>query len=578
MCDHHAPDDARRGTRLEDGEAHAEDHVRWNRRDFLVRMGLGTVGATFLAGATPIGVFGQAPALNLLSGLDTDRVLVLVQLAGGNDGLNTVVPLRNDEYTRRRTIATGTSIAIPATAVMNAGTKLSDDWGLHPSFAPLLPLVQRDDFAVVHAVGYGNRTAGQSRSHFEGIDNWFTSSGGSIGATAAPRFSDGWAGRYLLDEAAGDAQAFAENPPAISLGSAQRLFDTPQGNLAVGVLKDSTTAQALLARVAGNPEGGVFPLDGIPNEPFGAPVDFLRRQANLSLAYVVNFVKATDPAKTPNRVSYPATTFAQNLALAARIVRGGLSPRIISVTLGGFDTHSNQAVTSDPATGAHANLLKTLADGLAAFFADMKVDGLDQRVVAMTFSEFGRTLYANVSGGTDHGSASPVLLAGAAVDGGLFGTAPNLVTDLTGTGSGAAPTATTDYRSLYATLLERWFGVEATRVDTLLGGTFPRMGFLSASATGAGRDALAAGAALAVPSPNPFTDRALVRYRLAETGPARLSVYDGAGRLVAVLADGVLPAGDAQATLDGRMLAAGLYVLRLETPKGVVTRPVVRVH
>ena len=581
MCDHSpTPADARRGASLDDGaDAHARDHVRWNRRDFLTRMGLGTLGASFLAGATPIGVFAHAPALDLLAALETDRVLVLVQLAGGNDGLNTVVPLRNDEYVRRRTIAGVGSIAIPASRIAAAGTGLSDDWGLHPAMAALLPLVSRDDLAVVHSVGYGNGTSGQSRSHFEGTDNWFTGSGGATGGAAVPRFSDGWAGRYLVPEVAANPAIYAESPPAISLGAAQRLFDTANGNLGVGRLSDSTTAQALLRRLSADPTAGVFPLDGIPaGQPFSAPVDFLRRQANLSLDYVVRFVKATNPATTPNRVTYPNTSFAANLALAARTVRGGLSPRIISVSLGGFDTHAGQAVTTDPATGTHATLLKTLADGLAAFFADLAADGLDRRVVAMTFSEFGRTLNANVSGGTDHGSASPVILAGSAIDGGLFGTAPTLVTGLTGTGSGAAPTSTTDYRSLYATLLERWFSVPAASVDQLLGAGFARLGVLPATATGAEGAAAQSAPALLAPTPNPFTDYATLRLRLPAPMPVRIVLFDATGRRIAVLFDGPADAGESTLPLDGSALAPGMYVVRMETPRGATSRPVVRVR
>lgn len=586
MCDHappSAPDarpDSRHGATLDDGDAaHALDHAQWSRRDFLVRMGLGTVGATFLAGATPVGVFGAAPALDLLTTLETDRVLVLVQLAGGNDGLNTVVPLRNDEYVRRRTLSATASIAIPAHRIAAAGTGLSDDWGLHPAMAALNPLVARDDLAVVHAVGYGNAAAGQSRSHFEGTDNWFTGTGGAIGGSDVPRFGDGWAGRYLRDELAANPGTYSTNPPAISLGAAQRLFDVEGGNLAVGRLTDSTTAQSLLRRLSSDPDAGVFPVEGLPDDqPFAGPVGYLRRQANLSLEYVVTFVKATNPSTTPNRVTYPNTAFASNLALAARIVRGGLSPRIISVSLGGFDTHAGQAPASDPATGLHATLLKTLADGLAAFFADLRADGLDQRVVAMTFSEFGRTLGVNAGGGTDHGSANPVILAGPALDGGLFGAAPDLVSGLTGgTGAGAAPTATTDYRSLYATLLDRWFGVPGADVDRLLGGSFRRLDVLPSTGTAAGAPAAPAPISLSPPAPNPVTDRAVFRYRAPAGAPVRLTLFDATGRRVGVLHDGPADA-EASLTLDGTALAPGLYVVQMEAGGHRVRRSFVRVR
>ena len=421
--------------------------------------------------------------------------------------------------------------------------------------------------------------AAQSRSHFEGTDNWFTGTGGALGGTAVPRFTDGWAGRYLTDEVAANPAAYATNPPAVSLGAAQRLFDTDGGNLGVGKLTDSTTAQALLRRLAADPDAGVFPLDGLPEgQPFAGPVEYLRRQANLSLEYVVAFVKATNAATTPNRVAYPNTGFAANLALAARIVRGGLSPRIISVSLGSFDTHAAQASTSDPTTGTHATLLKTLADGLGAFFADLAADGLDRRVVAMTFSEFGRTLGVNAGGGTDHGSANPVVLVGPAVEGGLFGTAPDLVAGLTGSGAGAAPTATTDYRSLYATLLDRWFGVPVPDVDRLLGGAFDRLDVLAGTSTAAAAASGAAPLVLSPPAPNPVADRAVVRYRAPGGTRVRLTLYDAAGRRVGVLRDDVADGSDTPLTLDGSALAPGLYVLDLEGGGHRVRRPFVRVR
>ena len=551
MC---LPDAPRPGARLEEGAAHAHDHADWSRRDFLKRLGLATAGAGFLAGANPVGVFARAPLLDLLAGLDTDRVLILIQLSGGNDGLNTLVPVDNDVYYSSR-IKSGLSIAVPKASALALGASGGQNFGLHPGLAPLQSLWGDGRMGLVHSVGYRS----QSRSHFEGSDNWMTGSGSGV------RRTDGWVGRFLLDRLAPEEtiQFYRENPPAVSLGSATRLFDTDEGNVGIGRLAYTTTTTDLLAR------GAVFPTDGLPAEPFAAPLKYLREQINVNLAYVVRFVEATTAAK--NLVTYPANNgLASNLALAARIVRGGLSPRIITVTLGGFDTHANQGAD----TGAHANLMTQLAASVRAFFDDLKADGLDQRVVAMTFSEFGRTLASNGSGGTDHGSAAPVMLFGPAVEGGFFGTAPTLTTDL----DRAAPGPTTDYRSLYATLLERWFGAAPSDVDALLGPGYDRLGFLSPTATPAEpTDALAATALLA-PSPNPFATRTTVRYRLDAPGSVRLAVFDALGRRVATLADGYADAGESHAEFDGSGLAAGLYLVRLETARGVITRPVVRVR
>lgn len=551
MC---TPEHARPGVRLEDGDdAHAHDHAAWTRRDFLRRMGLATVGAGFVASGLPVSVFGQAPVLDLLARAETDKVLVLVQLSGGNDGLNTLVPVSNDLYYQKRG-----ALAIPAASAvgLDAPGGGSSGWALHPSLANLAPLWGDGRMGLVHAVGYANH----NRSHFVSTDNWTSGSGGG---TTMPY---GWAGRYLL--AARDPGApddfYQTNPPALALGSTAQMFMSAEGNLGVAPLAFTTNIRALVDR------GVVYDPGGLPpDQPFAAPVKYLRDTVNVTLGYVVRFVEATSAA--PNRASYPNTTsgsLASQLALAARVIRGGLSPRILAVTLGGFDTHANQA-------NAHASLLAQLADALRAFSDDLAADGLDQRVIAMTFSEFGRTVAANASGGTDHGSAAPVLLLGPAVEGGFFGTAPNLVNDQDRGGVGP----TTDYRSLYATLLERWFDVPGGDVDALLGRSAPRLDFLPATPTARdSSDAVASGDALLAPAPNPFVERTALTVRTAQGGPARLEVFDALGRRVAHLFDGALPPGEHRFDLDGGPLAPGLYLARLDTPRGTTSRPVVRVR
>lgn len=547
----HAP---AHGVRLEDGDAaHAGDHAAWTRRDFLRRLGLASIGAGFVASAMPVGVFAQAPVLDLLARTETDKVLVLVQLSGGNDGLNTVVPVSNDVYYQKRG-----ALAIPAASALALGAPGggSSGWALHPSMANLVPLWNDGRMGLVHAVGY----ADHNRSHFVSTDNWTSGSGGGTTMTG------GWAGRYLLDalDAGETIEVYKQNPPALALGGNAQLFASEAGNLSIAPLTFTTNLRDLVAR------GVVYDTDTLPaDQPFAAPLGYLRSTVNVALAYVVRFVEATSAA--PNRAAYPNATpgsLASQLAMAARVVRGGLSPRILSVSIGGFDTHANQAT-------AHANLLAQLSGALQAFFDDLAADGLDRRVVAMTFSEFGRTLAANGSGGTDHGSAAPVMLFGPAVEGGFFGTAPNLVNDVDRGGVGP----TTDYRSLYATLLERWFEVPVPDVDRLLGRAAPRLGFLAPRApVAADAGPMASGDALLAPAPNPFTDRTALTLRTAQGGPTRLEVFDALGRQVARLHDGPLPPGEHRFVLDGGNLAPGLYVARLTTPRGSATRPVVRVR
>lgn len=203
------------GTCLEHGTAHDHDHAQWSRRDFLAKMGLATAGIGFSLSGSAIQAYGRAPVLQQLGALETERVLVLVQLRGGNDGLNTIIPVNNNIYYQMRP-----SIAIRK----NDAILLDSETGLHPAMQSLQPLWGDGKMAVVHNVGYDRST----RSHFEGTVNWVT--GRDQGTTS----STGWAGRYLADEYVSGNGAPLEHPLAVRVGSTPAtLFHSEYGNLGV---------------------------------------------------------------------------------------------------------------------------------------------------------------------------------------------------------------------------------------------------------------------------------------------------------------------------------------------------------
>jgi hypothetical protein len=252
-----------------------------------------------------------------------------------------------------------------------------------------------------------------------------------------------------------------------------------------------------------------------------------------------------------------------SMSIVARMIRGGLGSRIYTVSLGGFDTHSMQGGVQ----GSHAAQLRAVADAVSAFLADLAVDGLDKRVLVMTFSEFGRTLSENGSQGTDHGAGAPMLVFGSELRGGVFGSASDL-TDL----YGGDPRYSTDYRSVYSTVLSDWFGLASGEVESLLGGSYGSLGFIDGRAVYAGDEQVPRGIGLHQNYPNPFNPTTTISYRLDGPGHVRLRIFDVRGALVQTLVDGNRPAGAHTTAFDAQSLPSGTYVYRLETADGTLTR------
>ena len=390
-------------------------------------------------------------------------VLVVIQLAGGNDGLNTVVPLGNDHYHKAR----------PKLG-LKAGTvrKIRDDVGFHPALGGFQELHDEGRLGIVQSVGYPN----PNRSHFRSTDIWMT-------ATDSNRFSNaGWIGRYFDTACSGapttvglavgrhSPLAFAsQQPKGIALENPEsfRFADLDEGadgeTMGSGTFyrrMNSGTDDASLGDPA-NTGGSVAMLEGSSSSlPRGSALDFLERTAldaqvsSDQIRSIANGVRNASP--------YPASKLANDLRLVARLIAGGLGTRVYHVSQGGYDTHTNQA-------GAHQRLLGILGDAMAAFIKDLKALGQSDRVLVMTFSEFGRRVAENGNAGTDHGAAAPLFLAGTRIKAGWHGTAPSL--DPSSLHNGDIR-HTTDFRSVYASILEQWL---RTDPKPILGKAFPNL-------------------------------------------------------------------------------------------------------
>jgi len=371
-------------------------------------------------------------------------VLVVLQLAGGNDGLNTVVPYADDAYFRARP-----NLAVAASRVLRAG----DYCGFHPSLPNLHRLQAEGLMSVVHGVGYPN----PNRSHFRSTEIWHTASG------ARERLAHGWIGRYV------DAACCGSDPaPAVALGEQmpQALLSAGGRAIAIGAPSDyhyhaGLEAGESEAREDDESSGrSIDSLFGAVSLP-GSAHDFLQRTA---LDAVASSTQLQDILRRrKGRTRYPSSELGRQLQLVGSLIAGGMTSRIYFVSLGGFDTHANQV-------GAHARRLGILDEAVGSFCEDLREQGNFERVLLLTFSEFGRRVSENASGGTDHGAAAPMFLMGGAVKGGFVGQHPSLVT----LGRGDL-LHSIDFRSVYATLLSDWLGGNA--VD-ILGGAFEKLPLL----------------------------------------------------------------------------------------------------
>ncbi len=391
-----------------------------SRRDLLVRSaGLG-LGSGLLSLNVPVPNLWCRAAEAAEPRADLP-ILVVIELTGGNDGLNTVVPQADDIYHKSRP-----SLRIEPDKVL----KLNDHVGLHPSLKDLHSLWASGDLAVIQGVGYPN----PNRSHFRSMEIWQT---GVVG----PAPTAGWLGRA------------ADASPALALCH----VGTPSVPLAIQGRKAIPQALASLTDYRLAPGAGLPDLAG-EAQTGHAPLDQVRRQFVTARELAARLAAITIEGITPAS----AETLEGRLETIHHLIEADLPLRVYYTAQGGFDTHADQRY-------AHQDLLRQVSQGVGGFLKSLKTSRLDERVVVLLFSEFGRRMKENASNGTDHGAAAPVLLAGKPVKGGLIGLLP----DLANLDDGGDPRSTTDFRDVYATLLRQWLAIDPEPILGRRDGSLP---------------------------------------------------------------------------------------------------------
>jgi uncharacterized protein (DUF1501 family) len=480
--------------------------------------------------------FGAAGFFETLAGAaDNDHVFVMIQLSGGNDGLNTLVPISNysDYLSLRQNIAIPIDKVLPLSGYSKAG--------LHPSMTGMQKMYNEDKLAVLYSVGYPE----PNESHFRSTDIWLT------GADSNQYLTTGWAGRFLSatyeNFPVGYPNATMPDPLAIQIGSMiSPVFMGPGGFTAMATPTDIDFYGLI---------NGI--TDPVPDSPMGTELTYLRTVARQTNKYADVIVSAAQKAGA--QAPYPDSYLAAQLKTVARLISGGLKTKVYMVSMGGFDTHGGQVQAGNTISGNHANLLKNVSEAISAFQADLTQLGIGKRVIGMTFSEFGRRIKSNGSAGTDHGAAQPVFLFGEPVKQGVLGNPPDLPSSLNA--SSSLPMQY-DFRSVYATVLRDWFCVDPNDISTMLYKNYQYLPLVETTACNMPVVSLL-GDKLIRNDPNPFSGSTTITFK-TEGGYTLVQIFDVSGKLVAVPVSANYQQGEYTTVFYGGTLAAGVYYARLQ--------------
>jgi len=525
MCDNHKQN--RVGKTNENDDAHDQDHKLWKRRDFLQSAGLFTAGLAATLQGVPLYALGTSQLLAPLNNLETDRVLVLIQLGGGNDGLNTVIDRFNSQYYNIR----------PTIAVSESNLwALDNKTGMPNSMLDLMPMWEEEKMKIIHNVGYPN----PNYSHFRSSDIWASAS------ETNEIVNTGWIGRYVDYDLPAFLDAQPTIPPAMQIGVQTDLaFQGTMSNLALAV---SSPQEFYRLAVSGQ----LYSLDNLQNTPRDQELFYVRQVANSAFRYSQSISTAYNKGR--NEVAYPNSSLARQLAIVSRLIKGRLGTKVYMVNINGFDTHANQY-------DSHMTLLNRIATSVSAFYQDLDKSNLGNKVLGMTVSEFGRTIHENGSEGTDHGTGAPMLLFCKGLGQEIVGTPPDLL-NLDQYGD---PYFGTDFRDVYASVLQNWFGMPAEVSDYIIGKErTPIQNLVPIKNPPVGSEEFAAllGHRISDKDPNMLE----IHFALLQDGPIVMEILDTSGQVIRPLLKEFKATGSHTLSINksNYLLNSGKYQYRLK--------------
>jgi uncharacterized protein (DUF1501 family) len=514
------------------------------RRSFVKNVTLASVAAPFVM--KDINIQAISKKLFKYAKNAEDRVLVLIRLNGGNDGLNTVIPI--DQYDNL--MIQRPNVLVPESSILS----LSTDLGLHPVMTGMRDMFNSGSLSIVQNVGYPE----QNRSHFRSTDIWST----GMMDTNETR---GWLGRQFDNDypnyPADYPNATYPDPFAISMG--YEVSATCQGLMAnfSQALENPFTAVNLLSSNVVN--DGTY---------FGSHMEYLATLIDQTNAYGSQINAAANAGNTLSTLYDDNNPIAVQLRYVAQLISGGLKSKVYILNINGFDTHNAQVSATDNAAGDHANLLKTLSDAISAFQNDIELLGINGRVAGMTFSEFGRQVASNASNGTDHGDAAPLFLFGSCINAGVIGPNPtigNAIVDQEGVAMQI------DFRDIYASILKDWFQVDPIDIQPLF--EQPITYYQVLGACNLGIDEQISEKANIMLFPNPANSATTLRFE-AQNEWVKIEVISLDGKSVAVPFDGNLSQGIHTIPFEIGHLRAGEYIVKIYKQSGFAETKLIKVN
>jgi uncharacterized protein (DUF1501 family) len=496
----------------------------------------------YIINGLSIKAIANSPLANLLAKADnSDRVLVLIQLNGGNDGLNTVIPV--DQY--GNLFNARQNIIIPENKILKlTGTNAT---GFHPAMPELRAMYDNGLLSVVQDVGYPN----PDFSHFRSTDIWLSASDSN------QQVNTGWIGRFLDTKFPNFPEGYPNtdfpDPPAIQIGAmVSPSFQGNQSSLGISI----TDPNSFYQFVSGT-------IDPAPNTPAGHELTYVRLVAQQTRQYsgsIKNAATKNNPANLSTL--YPPTstnTLADQLKIVAQLIAGGLKTKVYMVSIGGFDTHAAQVINGATDTGTHAALLQKISVAINAFTDDIKKLGVADRVLGMTFSEFGRRIKSNASLGTDHGAAAPLFLFGTNVKGGILGNNP-----IINSNAGVADNVPMqfDFRSIYATILKDWFGISDKDLNEIMLKEFTTLPLISGSGTGVKTFNNPEGIGLFEHYPNPAVNDIVIKFS-CNTGLVKIKLFNSLGAEIGIITNNIYQRGTHELKFSTAHLTSGTYYLQI---------------
>jgi uncharacterized protein (DUF1501 family) len=446
------------------------------RRNFIKNIGIASSAPLMLQGM-PLKSYATSSMLPLLNcqGIN-DRVLVVVFLKGANDGVNTIIPINQyDDYVAKRPNIKLENVGQP-NGILNLDSTLSlaNQVGIHPSMTKFKEMYDAGKANLIQAVGYPL----PNKSHFKATDLWLS---GGDGTTQNFNIDSGWIGRFIESAYPGIQGIstpeypdplgiqFGDQKPSNSLHNHEKEY--------LGVNLSGQNISNLYGLLSGI---GTLPHSQVPVSDFGAELSYIMNVENSTNSYGSR-ISSVYNSGSNSTVAYPNSDLATQLKSIARLMKGGIKTKVFLTHKSGFDTHVNQVVNGATHTGTHAGLLADVFNSIHAFHADLAALGLEDKVVTVTFSEFGRKVIQNGSFGTDHGNFAPMFMFGPAVTSGVVG---NNITINNVTSDGNLFEGTTnsqmqhDYRQVFKTILKDWLGANQTIIDNSMFGTYSTIGNL----------------------------------------------------------------------------------------------------